>query len=491
MVCHFVDDRVMPGTLMYECCLHTLRIFLLRLGWVGEAGKVAFEPVPGIANRLKCRGQIIESSKLVAYEITIKERGYRPEPYAIADALIVADGKAIVEVTDMALQLSGTNCAELERLWSTAQTTAQDDAQTGPAIFDHDRILEFAVGRPSAAFGEPYRPFDRDRFIARLPGPPYQFLDRITRIDAAPWVMAPGGKAEAQFDVLPDAWYFAADRQPRMPFAVLLEVALQACGWMAAYMGSALSSDQDLKFRNLGGAGRQHRPVTPHTGTLTTHIHVTKISKTAGMILQHFEFAVSSREGLVYDGNAEFGFFHPSALAQQVGIRDAAPYQASERELAQADAFPFPEGPPWPDERWRMIDRVDAIFSTGGPNGLGLVRGSTRVDPSAWFFSAHFLGDPVWPGSLGIESFLQLLKVAAAERWGVSSATLFESPGLGHDHRWTYRGQIVPTNQAVTVHAAILEFDDVARRVSADGLLEVDGKVIYQMNGFSVRVDRA
>jgi 3-hydroxymyristoyl/3-hydroxydecanoyl-(acyl carrier protein) dehydratase len=26
MVCHFVDDRVMPGTLMYECCLHTLRI---------------------------------------------------------------------------------------------------------------------------------------------------------------------------------------------------------------------------------------------------------------------------------------------------------------------------------------------------------------------------------------------------------------------------------------------------------------------------------
>ena len=25
LTCHFVDDRVMPGTLMYECCLHTLR----------------------------------------------------------------------------------------------------------------------------------------------------------------------------------------------------------------------------------------------------------------------------------------------------------------------------------------------------------------------------------------------------------------------------------------------------------------------------------
>ena len=47
MTCHFVDDRVMPGTLMYECCLHTLRVFLMRMGWVGEEGEVACQPVPG------------------------------------------------------------------------------------------------------------------------------------------------------------------------------------------------------------------------------------------------------------------------------------------------------------------------------------------------------------------------------------------------------------------------------------------------------------
>ena len=62
---------------------------------------------------------------------------------------------------------------------------------------------------------------------------------------------------------------------------------------MAAYMGSALTSDGDLKFRNLGGSGRQHRPVTRHTGTLTTRVRVTKVSSTAGMILQHYEFAVA------------------------------------------------------------------------------------------------------------------------------------------------------------------------------------------------------
>ncbi|MHC5542788.1 hotdog family protein, partial [Singulisphaera rosea] len=80
MTCHFVDDRVMPGTLMFECCLHTLRIFLMRMGWIGEHDEVSCDPVPGIASRLKCRGQVIESTKVVTYEVSIKELGYRPEP---------------------------------------------------------------------------------------------------------------------------------------------------------------------------------------------------------------------------------------------------------------------------------------------------------------------------------------------------------------------------------------------------------------------------
>jgi acyl transferase domain-containing protein/3-hydroxymyristoyl/3-hydroxydecanoyl-(acyl carrier protein) dehydratase len=53
LTCHFCDDQVMPGTLMYECCLHTLRIYLLRMGWIGEQGSIAYEPIAGIRSRLK------------------------------------------------------------------------------------------------------------------------------------------------------------------------------------------------------------------------------------------------------------------------------------------------------------------------------------------------------------------------------------------------------------------------------------------------------
>ena len=117
---------------------------------------------------------------------------------------------------------------------------------------------DLANGKPSEAFGDRYKVFDEERKIARLPRPPYQFLDRITSIeDCRPWILKAGGVIEAEYDVPEDEWYFKEDRQTRLPFAILLEVALQPCGWLAAYLGSALTNDTDLSFRNLGGNGTQ------------------------------------------------------------------------------------------------------------------------------------------------------------------------------------------------------------------------------------------
>src|SRR5262249_45614016 len=122
LTCHFIDDQVMPGTLMYECCLHTLRIFLMRLGWVGEHDEVVAEPKPGVTSRLKCRGQVTASTKVVTYEVIVRERGYDPAPYAIVDALMYADGKAIVDITDMSVRLSGLTREKVAALWSAPLT---------------------------------------------------------------------------------------------------------------------------------------------------------------------------------------------------------------------------------------------------------------------------------------------------------------------------------------------------------------------------------
>ena len=526
LTCHFVDDMTMPGTLMYEYCVHALRVFLLRMGWVAERDEVCYEPIPGIATHLSCRGPVTQETRKVIYQVDLKEIGYGPEPYAIADALMFADGKRIVRFGDMTVKLTGLTRERIESIWRNrphAPDSAQGrsviapaiicpigsaDMPTGrkPPIFDQDRILAFAIGNPSEAFGDPYRVFDRERRIARLPGPPYQFLDRITEVHAEPWRLEAGGWIESQYDVPPDAWYFRANGQTSMPFSVLLEVGLQPCGWLAAYLGSALQSETDLSFRNLGGTATQHVEILPDAGTLTARVRITNVAKAGGMIIEDFDIQIWNAARIVYEGCTSFGFFSAAALAQQVGVRDAAErlYHPSRDETLRTIQFPLPDHPPLtpddsrsadaspaalPGRAFRMIDDIDHLTLDGGPHGLGFVRGITQVDPSAWFFKAHFHQDPVWPGSLGLESFLQLLKIAALQRWGESfSPTHRFTPQLiGCEHSWKYRGQIIPTNKRVTVEAAITKIDDdPAPTITADGFLHVDGVTIYEMSNFGV-----
>src|SRR5262249_19048644 len=148
--------------------------------------------------------------------------------------------------------------------------------------------------------------------------------------------------------------------------------------------------------------------------------------------------------------------------------------------------FDFPREAPFPADQLRMVDRVEAFVADGGPHGLGFVRDVKQVVPDEWFFSAHFYQDPVWPGSLGLEALLQLLKVVAADRWAGARAFVGNPGGT---HHWLYRGQVIPTDGRVRVQATITARDDDARLLTADGLLEVDGRVIYKMTAFTLRAE--
>ncbi len=538
LTCHFSDDQVMPGTLMYECCLHTLRVFLLRMGWVAETDDATWQPVVDIRSRLRCRGQVLASTKMVTYEIHLRELGYQPEPYAIADALMYADGKPVVEIRDMSVRLTGTDQLALETTWAGRDRSADstdptdpmdstdspDPAPTGvtpsastasePKVatshrietrertyqrpYDSKSILAFSSGKPSEAYGAPYSIFDEgERRIARLPRPPYQFLDRVSAAHGEPFVMKAGAKATAHFDVRPDHWYFESNRQQEMPFGVLLEVALQPCGWLAAYVGSALTSEHNLRFRNLGGDAVQLARLTASEDVITTRVGLTSVSASGGMIIQHYSMALESeRLGALYEGTTYFGFFSEQALADQVGIRDSVIHEPTEAEKQRGRSLEMPHSAPFPDPRFRMVDQIDLLVPDGGPHDLGWVQGSITVDPAAWFFEAHFYQDPVWPGSLGLEAFIQLLKMYAVDRWKLGDDVEFETmPGAETDgpasqlrHRWTYRGQIIPGCTRVDVVASITHVDDAQRRVRADGFLTVDGRTIYAMNDFTLGV---
>ncbi|MCP3869912.1 MAG: hypothetical protein GY703_17830, partial [Gammaproteobacteria bacterium] len=199
LTCHFVDDMVMPGTLMYECCAHTLRVLLLRMGWVTDKTEVCYEPVQAVDCGLKCRGPVTPQTRHVHYTVEIKEIGYHPEPYVIADAHMYADDHYIVFFKDMSMQMTGVDGEDIASFWDARRNimTSKKDSPQEP-LFTSEHILEFAVGCPSKAFGQPYEVFDRQRRIARLPGPPYCFIDRITAIQPKPWLLEPDGWVLAQ-----------------------------------------------------------------------------------------------------------------------------------------------------------------------------------------------------------------------------------------------------------------------------------------------------
>ncbi|MFO7666963.1 MAG: beta-ketoacyl synthase N-terminal-like domain-containing protein [Desulfobacterales bacterium] len=501
LTCHFKDDMVMPGTLMYECCSHALRVFIMRMGWVTEKPGVHFEPVAGVESILKCRGPVTPKTRKVIYEVEVKEIGYNPEPYVIADAYIYADGHRIVFFKEMSMKMTGISRDEIESQWKSKNVIVKKKK----TLFDRERILSFSIGKPSEAFGDKYKIFDSGRRIARLPGPPYLFMDRITSIEHEPWALKPGGWIEAEYDVPNDAWYFKANRSPSMPFAVLLELALQPCGWLAAYMGSALKSSNDLKFRNLGGNAVLHSEIRPDSGTVTMRARAKKISGAGDMIIEEFDMQVLQEDRIIYEGDTVFGFFSDEALSKQVGIRDIDKeiYKLLPKEITTGTSHIFPDEAPltpdddafdnifqmrMPSKALRMIDSA-AYFENGGPNGLGYVHGEKKIDPSEWFFDAHFYQDPVCPGSLGIESFLQTVKFVAMRRWKhlVKSHRFALLTGLPHN--WLYRGQIIRENTKIEVETYITEIgDEPFPYIKADGYLKVDGLYIYKMKNFGIKL---
>jgi 3-hydroxymyristoyl/3-hydroxydecanoyl-(acyl carrier protein) dehydratase len=392
--------------------------------------------------------------------------------------------------------------AEIEALWHTGNVVSPPS----PLVFNTAQVLAFAEGNPSEAFGSPYRKFDSGRFIARLPRPPFSFIHRVVSAEPAPWEAAPGGWITAQYDVPPDAWFFKANGTPTLPVSILLEIALQPCGWLAAYAGSALKSEKELRFRNLGGKAELLREVTPGGDTITTRARLTRVSAAGEMIIEFFDFEVSHAGAVFYRGNTNFGFFTKDALATQLGLGKSTLYDEKAArtlsgpavlpvrppilpEEATGDQFSAPAGLEMPGKALLMLDAIDRYYREGGPARLGYVRGIKKVDPKEWFFTAHFFQDPVCPGSLGIESFFQLLRFVALDRWpGLKTSHRVEMV-TGKPHEWTYRGQVTAESGIVTVEAMITQItDDPVPTILANGYLHVDGLCIYKMDDFGIRL---
>jgi len=553
---HFQHDPCMPGTLMFEACLQAMALYLGANGYTLKRDAWRFQPVPEIAYALQCRGQVTPNSRLLVTEVFVEERSAGPQPTVYADLLCTVDGLKAFHARRVALelvpdwplarQLSKARVAQVAQL-PQAQSETQGETQSktlgetlgetqgeplAPVVagfcFDRRSLLACALGKPSQAFGPMYQRYDGPTRVARLPSPPYHFITRIAQIHGPIGVMKAGASVVAEYDLpefdspkygSPEHWYLNQNGQRVMPFAVLLEVALQPCGWLSSYVGSALSCASELSFRNLDGEGTVLAELGAGSGTVRTEATLTDVSASAGMIIENFSVRCLIRglvDGLycereVYRLRTVFGFFPPEALAAQAGLATSA---AQRERLTRAGQSPQAQdpseqavlAPDWqgsghalriprlclPRSMLKMVDLIEGYWPHAGQAGLGQVRALKRVDPGEWFFKAHFFQDPVQPGSLGLEAMLQTLQWYLLQQSATKTmrAPRFESIALNRAHRWKYRGQVLPHHSRVhiTLEVTACAHDGRGLLAVADASLWADGQRIYEAFGIAVRV---
>ncbi len=499
---HFKNDPCMPGTLMLEGAVQAMAFYLTALGCTVRADGWRFEPTPGENVLMRCRGQCSPTSRELLYEVFVEEFTDGAVPRLRASVMASVDGKKGFLCQNLSLDLvPDYPLDELLRTGEVALLPAAKPAFTLDGFsFDHRSLLACALGAPSKSFGPGYASCDGPMSIPRLPRPPYHF---VTRIDACEGTMGrarAGMWVESDFAFAADAWYFSENAAPTMPACVFMEALLQPCGWLASFGRDVSGKPGDVFFRNLDGKMDWTAELPARAATLRVRVELTNWSVLGTMIIVSFRVQARVDDTRVASMETSFGFFPADAFANQAGL---TPTPRERDYVDRASDFLFhlrgSQLTAWPvagaelaNARLLMLDRLTGWWPEAGEAGLGIIRGEKDVVASDWFFKAHFMQDPVQPGSLGIEALLQLLQ--AAMRLSGLGANLpgaqFEPVAFGETLEWKYRGQIVPTNQRITSLVEIfrIETSDTAITAHARGALFVDGKKVYDLPRLAMRV---
>ena len=500
---HFKNDPCMPGTLMLEGAVQALAFYMAALGVTVRRDGWRFEAGKNENVTMWCRGQCVPASRELVYEVYVEEFEDGPVPLLRASVMASVDGHKAF----LCQQLS----VELVQDWPLADMLQRGEllaTQRGQCFtlagfeFNHRSLLACALGQPSAAFGPALAIADRPVRLPRLPCPPYHFMTRIVECAAQLGRPAAGSWMESEFDFAAGDWFFERSANATMPACVFMEALLQPCGWLSSFMRDASAQTGDIFFRNLDGSQTWTDEVLPHTGTLRVRTELTSWSELGPMIITGFRVEARLAGKVIATLETSFGFFPEDAFENQAGLTPAA---------AEAESFALPAAQSWQlrgsaaqalgsagaalaGEPLLMLDRVTGWWPDAGAAQLGMLRAEKDVRAADWFFKAHFMQDPVQPGSLGIEALLQALQCAMRLRgvgaqWGAGAR--FEPVALGEPLTWKYRGQVVPANQLITTLVELVRIDESmgnAVTVHARGSLWVDGKKIYDAPALAMRV---
>ena len=169
-----------------------------------------------------------------------------PNPYVIGDLEIISDGIVTVHFENLGLQLREKDNPKYLETIAGVEISPRSEG----ALMNEKDITTFALDDLSKCFGPEFAVYD-GRTVSRQPNTDLQVISRILKIDGERHYFKKPSTCYAEYDVPVDAWYYEQNSAVTMPYSVLMEIALQPCGLLGAYLGSTLKfPDKNLYFRN-------------------------------------------------------------------------------------------------------------------------------------------------------------------------------------------------------------------------------------------------
>ncbi|MBU3914020.1 3-hydroxyacyl-[acyl-carrier-protein] dehydratase FabA, partial [bacterium] len=500
--CHFKDDNVLAGTLVTEGCVQLLGFYMLYLGLQVNTQDARFQPVKNHPYGIRARGQIVPTDKQYTYKMEIVEIGLEPRPFARANFYIILEGKIVVDFKDLGVELVEKTPSDPAYRGLPTQTVIPSKKP----LFDSNDITEFAVGSLTKCFGPEYAFYDGKKG-PRQPNGDLQLVTRVMELTGTRHNFKEVSEIVTEYDVPADAWFFQQNSCPVAPYSILMEIALQPCGFLSTYMGVTLIyPDLELCFRNNASDATLLQNIDIRGKTITAKAKMTSVAKAAETVVLYFDYELICDNTSFYKGSTQFGYYTPKALSMQRGLDrgEKLPAWFEREQIALSSAFEIDlksteirqklyQGntqKPYYRLPHGQLDFLDKayVFEKGGKYSKGYVYARKKVDATDWFYSCHFFRDPVMPGSLGVEAILQAMKIFSLRQdlgKELKSPYFTNVPGLT---KWKYRGQINPDNKTMDleVHIKKISVSHGQVIITADASLWKNKLRIYEITDAAI-----